>query len=787
VDLIMAAAKGNPRPQPGSGAVFDEWRRYAAVSTVEDYICWLPLEPERGELDWSFYEQNCRELERRGMNYAVYPWIHFVPEWVEDSEFWDPFVCLEHGDPGPFPSIWAPATVGIFERFYGALHEHFGDRVREIFVSMVCDYGEVGYPVGMANWVVPRDHLHAGFWCGDRWAVADFQTDALRRYGSLDAVNAAWGTGFETEAGIEFPPWTGTEGPDFDWVMALDPADRAQVRQRWLDFADWYLMSMVEFAGKAVAASRKFYPEAPHEVKIGFGAEPVMFGADYTAYMARSERDGYVVRSTHGKLPMFYYRRFSTAAKHYGVGLVTEPPSNVSRDEEVERMFKDGTSGTVEYFDYPQNLLGATDLFGRFGRYMEGEHSLTDVAFFYPTTDHRLRTGQRDPAALQRACAAACDLFDWDLVDERLVRDGALERYRVLVWVEGQVLPADVLENITQWVENGGVLFCSASDPIETVTAETDAVARLLVSAESLPAVEQLGRHELVEPCPASFVRVGRLHDESLLSGMWHGPETGHFEWGGEPNQVMKRWTGPRCGIRLSTQPGEPATVAIAVARHPRLLDRRCEVLVNGAVVGTVAHERTSVFRATVPAERVGADGLMHVEIDTDGWMPRQVDEGSPDSRTLGVAVRWVKVWSGDAEPERPVLPQWRLTLDRERLLRDCVRRVGTGITVRFPRGESVLVRGIAELLVEPNGVLDSYPGLAVVDGERDGVWTALMPRRVLFYNGKDTAVSRTVTLDAERLAAWGVPIPEQRVFELEIPARALASIELPTGQVLRP
>jgi hypothetical protein len=61
------------------------------------------------------------------------------------------------------------------------------------------------------------------------------------------------------------------------------------------------------------------------------------------------------------------------------------------------------------------------------------------------------------------------------------------------------------------------------------------------------------------------------------------------------------------------------------------------------------------------------------------------------------------------------------------------------------------------------------------------------MPRRVLFYNGKDTAVSRTVTLDAERLAAWGVPIPEQRVFELEIPARALASIELPTGQVLRP
>lgn len=487
VDLIMAVAQGKPRPPPAARPEFDQYREIGGISCVEDYLCWLPLEPETGRHRWEFFERNCAELEERGMKYAVYPWLHFAPKWVTATDLWEPLQCVEHGESTWAPSIWSPKTLAIFDRFYAELRQHFGERVREVFVSMICDYGEIGYPVGMANWVVPSDHVHPGYWCADPLAKTDFRAHSLARHGTLEQLNLAWGSDFATMDAIDFPAETATDGPAFGQVQAMPAGTRAQTRRRWLDFAEWYLNAMVAFAGKAVAVSRRHFPDAPHEIKIGFGQEPVKFGADYTAYVARSAQDRYTVRSTHGKLPFYFYRRFSSAAKHYGVPLVTEPPSDVSREEEVERIFKDATSGTTEFFDYPGNILGASDLFSRFGRYMEGQHSLTDVAFFFPTTDHRLRPGQGNPKRLMAACAAARELFDWDIVDERLVLDGALARYRTLLVVEGNVTERAVLQQITGWVEAGGILLWSALGPVETVEGDTTWDRRLFVDRETLP------------------------------------------------------------------------------------------------------------------------------------------------------------------------------------------------------------------------------------------------------------------------------------------------------------
>jgi hypothetical protein len=513
VDLIMAAARGQPRPEPHPSPEFDRYRDLAGISSVEDYLCWLPLEPERDRFHWEYYERNAAELEARGMGYAVYPWLHFVPEWLLRSEFWEPLRCLDHGETTFAPSIWSPATLTLFDRFYGALRGRLGDRVKAIYVSTACDYGEIGYPIGMADWVVPAAHKHPGFWCGDARARQDFAEKALTRYGGLAAVNAAWGTDFAETADIAYPPWTVTEGPAFGELQALAPTARAQARRRWLDFVEWYLQAMVDFAGKAVAISRRHYPEIPHEIKIGFGSERVMYGGDYTAFVARSRADGYTVRSTHGKLPPYFYRRFSSAARHYGVPLVTEPPSGVSRDEEVERIFKEAVSGTTEYFDYPQNLLDATDLFARFGQYLEGRHSLTDVAFFFPTTDHRLRPGQQIPPRLWAACEAATDRFDYSILDERLIRDGALNRERVLIIVEGSVIEADVLARIEAWIEQGGLLLVAGFGSLETVEGDTAWEDRCLMPLAGLPSAGSPQR----EQTPAEVVR-SRLDLERIAS-----------------------------------------------------------------------------------------------------------------------------------------------------------------------------------------------------------------------------------------------------------------------------
>ncbi len=652
------------------------------------------------------------------------------------------------------PSIWSPATLILFDRFYGALGEHFGDRIREIYVSLVCDYGEVGYPVGMADRIVHSDHVHPGFWCGGDRARVDFREKMVRRYGTLDALNRAWGTAYSDPEEIDYPPRTATQGPDFDELEARAAADRGCARRRWLDFVDWYLESMLEFTRNAVAVSRRHFPGIPHEIKIGHGV-------DITAYLAHSRTDGYTVRSTHGKLRPHFYRRFSNAAKYYGVPLVTEPPSGVTRTEEVERIFKDATSGTTEFFDYPKNLLDAADLFRRYGPYMEGRHSLCDIAFFLPTTDHRLRPAQANPERIRTPCAAARDFFDCDILDERLIRDGAPSHYRLLVLAEGNGVERDVLERIEEWVTGGGFLVSAAFGPIETVEGDDARDRRLFVSRDALPETDAV-RPAAGSPLPACRIDVGAASAAGTLIGDWHPPESGHWEWGGEPGAILKRWTGGRAGIRIPVDPGESYRIALAVARHPKRLNDPCDVFVNGVRIGAVDPQRASVFR------------------------------GSTDRRRLGVAVRWVKCWSGDGpEPEAVPLPRLSARPALETLRERCLNRLGNGATILTPFGADradALAALVSHIVYHPEFFVPGRRGAPEFDGAADGVWTALMPNRVLLYNGCDRERARAIRLQPERLARAGARAPAAETeVSVTIPPHGVASVEFPDGRVSVP
>jgi hypothetical protein len=780
VDLLMAVARGKPRPEPKPHPEFDDWLRRCNITTVEDYLCWLPLEPERDRWQWEFHERNAAELEARGMRYAVYPWIHFPPAWALASELWEPLRHLGTGQATYAPSIWSPRTLALFDRFYRQMHARLGDRVKEIFVAMVTDYGEIGYPIGMADWVVPAPYKGPGFWCGDERARADFRARMLARYGGLAGLNTRWGTAFATGAEVTWPACVATEGPAFGATAALPPAQRAQARRAWLDFVEWYIGAMVDFAGQATAISRRYYPRTPHEIKIGFGNERVMHGADYSQYVARSRTDGYVVRSTHGKLPLYFYRRFSTPAKHYGVRLVTEPPSQVTRDEEVERLYKDAISGTSEFFDYPANFLGATDLFARYAWYLEGHHSLTEIAWLHPTTDHRLRPGQGNPRHLVDACAASCELFDWDLLDERLVRDGALDRYRVLLLPEGNVFEADVLARLRSWVAAGGTLIAADRGPLETVEGDRAPAAGLFVAPADLPRADQL-LPARATPLPAWRLALGNGQDEPLLTGDWSSAESGHWEWGGAANSVTKRWSGGRSGVWLPVEPGAEYELAIAVAVHPKRAGDRREVLVNGAKVGELASARTSVFRARLGPAVWRGRSPSELVLSVDTWQPSVVD-GSSDARRLGVAVAWVKLWRvGQPEPEATPLPRVWHELDLAQAQR-CTRRVGAGATVLLPadlRSATAWTDAVAGLL---------HGRLPWLDGRREGVWTALLPNRVLLYNSTSEPRPKTITLEPDFLARLGAAAPTRRLQAVvDLPPRSLASVELPSGEVVLP
>ncbi|MBI4978571.1 MAG: family 14 glycosylhydrolase [Spirochaetes bacterium] len=788
VNLIKAAVRGEPMPAPQAHPEFNQWKNVAGITSAEDYICWLPLEPERDAMRWDYYERNCRELEARGMKYAVYPWLHFAPPWALTSEYWDPLRCIEHNESTFAPSIWSPATIALFDRFYGKLAARFGSRIGEINVSMICDYGEVGYPIGMADWVVPAKHKHAGYWCGDSNARAHFSHFALTRYRSVEALNNAWGTSFADAASISYPPWFSTEGPPASFLASCSAAARVQARHRWLDFCEWYLNSMVDFAEKAVATSRAYFPSTPHEIKVGFGNERVMYGADNTAFVARSRTGNFRVRSTHGKLPLYFYRRFSTAAKLYGVPLVTEPPADVSRDEEVERIYKDAISGTKEFFDYVGNTLRASDLFSRYGRYLEGDHSLTTAAFFFPTTDHRLRAGQHIPLRLKTVCAAAVDYFDYDVVDERLIRDGALTNLRVLIMPDGNIVDRDVLTVISGWVRSGGVLIAADNGKLESMEGDRTMDASLFAQREKLPKADELWTIS-ASSAAASMIDVGASNDASCLTGDWHGPESGHFEWGGKPNSVTKRWTGSNAHLYFAADPLREHIITLAFARNPKMLNAHCEIIINGVSAGSLLHERTGIFQARIMPGMMKS-ALVDVAVVSETWTPSQIDKGSKDIRTIGVAIDWGKCRPADTgEPETAPLPVIRRNFDASLFTARCVSSSGNGATVLVPvtdaPGDTTFVETASAIV---HGSL--VPGIRkppVADGVNDGVWCSLLPKRILLCNTTDAPVEKRMTIDPSAFGkSTAIPVRADTIT-VRLDPHSLASIELPSCRVRYP
>jgi hypothetical protein len=91
--------------------------------------------------------------------------------------------------------------------------------------------------------------------------------------------------------------------------------------------------------------------------------------------------------------------------------------------------------------------------------HVTGDRSIVDVAIFFPTISQHLRLDYPVPTKLLEISEALPDLFDYDVVDERLIVDGALSNYRALIWVEGSVVGDDVLDEIANWVAEGGILI----------------------------------------------------------------------------------------------------------------------------------------------------------------------------------------------------------------------------------------------------------------------------------------------------------------------------------------
>ncbi len=432
-----------------------------------DYQSWAVAEPRKGRWDFSLYQKNADALHAAGLKYIFFAWVHFPPKWFVDSKDFVPYVCAEHGEKLMQLSPWAPNIWEVYRDFYRAQHEAMGDKVDWIRVATPSDYGEIGFPAAMTSWLVPQKHAHPGYWCGGPYARADFRDQMKRKFRTLKNLNKRWGTGWQEWEDVTLPDLA-----DERAAKVARDSGKPTDRRRWLDFIDWYYGTWLRFTPKLAGVIREFYPKTPLIVSVGYASEATAYGNDYSAIPKMAKQTGLAMQ-TPGNVPYYALKRVSTACHFYGCPYYTEPPGDVPPDAEVARVWNDISNGVQVYFEYPQNLDRARAQLRKYKDHMTGARPMVDVAIFNASIDQRLngsRTGF--PMDAYTLGEQGRERFDYDVVDEYLIRDGALANYRVLAYVQGSVTEDFSLRKIADWVRSGGTLVTCDLGDVETVEGD---------------------------------------------------------------------------------------------------------------------------------------------------------------------------------------------------------------------------------------------------------------------------------------------------------------------------
>ncbi len=432
--------------------------RALGFNGVESYVKWNFVERSPGVFDWSFYDTIVDAIEKQGLRWfplLVVGSAYTLPDWFYQSGEMIGYECLEHKLSNEIPTIFAGKQDRYVQRFLSEFGKHYGARRALLGVRLgpSANYGEAQYPAtGFWGYHDQPLHSHIGYWAGDPYAVTSFRRAMERKYGDIGRLNAAWGVKY----------------PSFDLVRTFLPVTALTDRQR-ADFSTWYMDAMSEWCENWASWARQAMPQTSiYQSAGGWGA--VDIGTDYT-YQARS------MAKLHGGIRLtneaddFLHnftstRMASSAARYYGAKLGYEPASFGSLRGVMARIFNSLTNSADHLFYYHTNLYGndqGIDAWIRYAPLLDRRSKpLIEVAAFYPDTANKLGDDvlrYNDSGAFFPRAKALRQALDYDWVSEAMILDGALSRYKVLVFLIGRVTEKPVLEAIDRWLRAGGTII----------------------------------------------------------------------------------------------------------------------------------------------------------------------------------------------------------------------------------------------------------------------------------------------------------------------------------------
>ncbi|HUW59960.1 MAG TPA: alpha-amylase family protein [Candidatus Bathyarchaeia archaeon] len=447
--------------------------RALGFNAVESYVAWGNVEMQKGQYDWCFYDGVAQCAKQHGLRW--FPLLiggsaYALPDWYHDSPENAGFVCLEHGKHNNIQSIFFDNQNKYVEAFLKAFGAHYVpmDVLLGVRLGASGNFGESQYPAG-GNWGFKgeRDHIHIGWWAGDAHAVVRFREFLESKYGDIAALNAAWQTSYAT----------------FEEIPVFVPQFAENMRQR-KDFVDWYMGAMSQWCGQFGRWTRAALPNTPvYESSGGWGfVESGTDFTDQTINMANIKGGIRCTNETDSYAQNFYATRMlSSAARFYGVSFGSEPAGYGSGRGIAARIYNILVNNGQHLFFYESNLLyndQGTDQWLDLAPLLDQRaEPVIDVAALYPDTKSKL-----DDAVFRNLyaftfnerVAALRPHLDFDFCSEQMILDGALPRYKVLVFLWSNIVEADPLNRIDAWVRAGGTVIFPYWGAMPLATVEGD-------------------------------------------------------------------------------------------------------------------------------------------------------------------------------------------------------------------------------------------------------------------------------------------------------------------------
>lgn len=489
--------------------------RENGITSLQSYVLWSEIEPVEGKTDFSTYDPVVEQCKKHGLKWVPFIILgpnYSVPEWYHASSDSVYAACMDHGISSRIQSIWNPDLPERVERFVGLLSERYRNSgvIQSIVLGISGNWGETLFPID--GCFRPGFHTHLGWWCNDSYAHASYQEYLKDKYRTIKNLRKAHGRLYRDFPDVSAPFFhsrtgTGTSGRIHTrlkkminkYFFIVNRILRNRIFEKrwglaftrffkwhaWFDFTDWYTSSMTSWCEFWLGVARRYFPD--QRVYLATGGEGWLEGgAVFSQQMKTAKRFNAGIRITNQSDTFadscILARLVSTAARFYDAYYHTEEAWINTPHGVTARLFDAMVSGADGF--YCKNLIGigfdicskkafpvgqATDgaeSLARYGKLITGRKPDIEVAVLFPSTSIAFGTQIHE---LMDACKDMRRMFDFDLIDEWMIQDGALDKYRFLIIPFCKWMRGDTVGQINQWVLGGGIMVSTASSRIHNI------------------------------------------------------------------------------------------------------------------------------------------------------------------------------------------------------------------------------------------------------------------------------------------------------------------------------